>query len=339
MPHLSELAVRIPIGLLPVLSFLAALLYLDSYKLTALRTVLCLIVIGGLIAGASYLANRLALDALAVPFVAYSRYVAPILEELLKGLAIVYLIRANRIGFLVDAAIAGFAIGAGFALIENLYYLQHRPEAQIGVWIVRGFGTAIMHGGATALFALMAQAFTERGLDLRLKSFLPGLAVAIMLHSLFNHFFFSPILSTLGVLLVLPPLMVLVFRKSAEAVASWLQVGFDADTELLELIDSGRLAQSRVGEYLDDIKHRFRGPVIADLLCYLRLHTELALRAKGMLMMREIGFQPGDDAEVREKFRELRFLEGSIGTTGRLALQPFLHVSRKDLWQLKLLQR
>lgn len=338
MPQLPELIVRIPIGLLPVLSFLAALLYLDSYKLTSLRTVLWLIVAGGLIAGLSYLVNLLALDALAVPFTTYSRYSAPVLEETLKGLAVVYLIRANRIGFLIDAAIAGFAIGAGFALIENLYYLQHRPDAQLGVWIVRGFGTAVMHGGATAIFALMAQALSERGLVIRLKSFLPGLAVAVILHSLFNHFFFSPILSTLGVLLVLPPLMYLVFRKSAEAIADWLQVGFDADMELLQLIDSGALAQSRVGKYLDDIKHRFHGPVIADLLCYLRLHTELALRAKGMLMMREIGFQLGDDAEIREKFRELRFLEGSIGKTGRLALQPFLHITRKDLWQLKLLQ-
>lgn len=338
MSHLPELLARIPIGLLPVLSFLAALLYLDSYKLTALRTVLWLIAVGGLIAGLSYFANLLILDALAMPFTSYSRYVAPVLEESLKGLAVFFLIRTNRIGFLVDAAIAGFAIGAGFALIENLYYLQHRPDFQLAVWIVRGFGTAIMHGGASAIFAVMAQALTERGLLIRLRSFLPGLAVAALLHSLFNHFFFSPVLSTVIVLLVLPPLMYLVFKRSAEAVAAWLKTGFDADVNLLELIDSGNLGQSRVGQYLNDIKHRFHGPVIADLLCYLRLHTELALRAKGMLMMREFDFQVENDSEIRDKFRELRFLEGSIGKTGRMALQPFVHISRKDLWQLNLLQ-
>ena len=40
----------------------------------------------------------------------------------LKGLIVVALIRTHRIGFLVDAAILGFAVGTGFALVENLQY-------------------------------------------------------------------------------------------------------------------------------------------------------------------------------------------------------------------------
>ena len=64
----------------------------------------------------------------------------------------------HRIGFLVDAAIFGFAVGTGFALAENLYYLHLAAEAGMGTWIVRGFGTALMHGGATALFAVMGLA-------------------------------------------------------------------------------------------------------------------------------------------------------------------------------------
>ena len=64
----------------------------------------------------------------------------------------------HRIGFLVDAAIYGFAVGAGFALAENLYYLHLAAEAGMGTWIVRGFGTALMHGGTTALFAVMGLA-------------------------------------------------------------------------------------------------------------------------------------------------------------------------------------
>ena len=40
----------------------------------------------------------------------------------------------------------------------------------------------------------------------------------------------------------------------------------------------------------------------------------------------------------REKFAELRYLESSIGRTGRLALQPLLRMSHKDLWQLYMLR-
>jgi hypothetical protein len=77
--------------------------------------------------------------------------------------------------------------------------------------------------------------------------------------------------------------------------------------------------------------------VVADMLCYLRLHTELALRAKGVLLARENGLDVPLDAATREKFAELGYLEKSVGRTGLLALHPVLRTSRRDLWQLYLL--
>jgi protease PrsW len=237
----------------------------------------------------------------------------------------------------VDAAILGFAVGTGFAAIENLYYLHLAPLSGMGTWVARGFGTALMHGGATAIFAVTGLAMVERDGRMRVRAFLPGLAIAVVLHSAYNHFFLSPLLSTLGIVLVLPPLLHAVFGASEKAVGNWLGKGFDADTEMLGLINSGRLSDSRVGRYLHTLKDRFKGPVVADLLCYLRLHTELALRAKGILMMRENGFDiPVDDA-TQSKFAEMRYLETSIGRTGLLALKPMLHMSHKDLWQLYML--
>ena len=106
----------------------------------------------------------------------------------------------------------------------------------------------------------------------------------VALHSGFNHLSQSPKASALAMLVVLPPLLWAVFQRSEAAVGDWLGKGFDADTEMLELINSGRLAESPVGQYLHTLKRRFKGPVVADLLCYLRLGTELALRAKGILM-------------------------------------------------------
>jgi RsiW-degrading membrane proteinase PrsW (M82 family) len=328
---------RALVGLLPVLSFLAALLYLDSYKLLKLRAVVAVVATGAFMAGASYLLNGGLLDALAVDFTPFTRYVAPVTEELLKALVIVALVRLHRIGFLVDAAIFGFAVGTGFALVENLYYLHANPGAGMGSWIVRGFGTAIMHGGTTALFAVMTLARLEESQSASLAAYLPGFALAVALHSVFNHFFLSPIISTLGILVVLPPLMHAVFGRSEKAVGQWLGQGFDADTEMLELINSGRLSDSPVGQYLHTMKDKFHGPVVADLLCYLRLYTELALRAKGILMMRESGFDAPVDEATRAKFAEMRYLEGSIGKTGLLAIHPMLHMSHKDLWQLYML--
>src|ERR1700694_3870018 len=103
------------VGLLPVLTFLASLVYLDSYKLVKLRAVITIVASGALVAGAGYVINGYALDLVRIDLTHFSRYVAPVTEELLKGLVIVALIRTHRIGFLVDAAIFGFALGTGFA--------------------------------------------------------------------------------------------------------------------------------------------------------------------------------------------------------------------------------
>ena len=326
------------VGLMPVLGFLAALLYLDGYKLLRLRVVIAIVASGIGVAYACYLANAFLGALLDLDFTRYSRYVAPVVEELGKALVIVVLIRMHRIGFLIDAAIAGFAVGSGFAIIENVYYQQVVPDAGIGTWIVRGFGTAVMHGGTTAIFAMTSLALVERARASGVAAFVPGFVLAVALHSAFNHLNGWPRLSTLAVMIVLPPLLMLIFQRSERAVSAWLGHGFDADTRMLESITSGQFADSPAGRYLASIRHRFKGAVVADLLCYLRLHTELALRAKGILMMRESGFEAAIDDVTRAKFAEMRYLERSVGRTGLLALGPLLHGSNRDVWQLKMLE-
>ena len=329
------------VGLLPVATFLATLLYLDSYKLVRMRTVLAVVASGAVVAVACYFTNAAAVTLLRIDFTNYSRYVAPIIEELLKAAVIVWLIQANRIGFLVDAAIFGFAVGTGFALVENVYFLETVKDAGIGTWIVRGFGTAIMHGGATATFAVMGTAMLEStpGEELTLRALLPGLGIAIVLHSAYNHLLTSPRVATVTALFSVPIVLYVVFQRSEKAVGEWLGKGFDADAEMLELINSGHLSDSPVGRYLHAMKNKFRGPVVADLLCYLRLYTELALRAKGILMMRENGFEVPVDEPTRDKFTELSYLESSIGKTGLIAIRPMCHMRRKDLWQLYMLEQ
>jgi RsiW-degrading membrane proteinase PrsW (M82 family) len=334
----TEIFIRAPLGLLPVLIFLVVLLYLDSYKLVGLKGVLWVIVAGALMTVAAYFINGYILDFLHVDRGTLVRYVAPFSEEALKGLIIVAMFRMNRIGFLVDSAIMGFAIGAGFAFVENLHYLQTHGSAHVAVWIVRGFGTAIMHGGVTAIFAIMSQALTERHMKINPLLYIPGFLVAATLHSIFNHFVLPPMQMTLVVLAILPPLLYLVFKRSSMRLHTWLELDFDADARLLNQINSGEFAESKIGLFLHDLRDKFDGPVVVDMLCYLRLYTELALRAKGVLMMRENGLDAPIGERTREKFTEMEYLEGTIGKTGVLAMRPFLLMTRKDLWQLYVLE-
>ena len=110
---------------------------MDSYKLLGVKSVIIAIGIGAASALVSYFVNTPLIDNSGFSWLTYSRYVAPVVEEFFKGIVLVYLIRANRIGFNVDAAIYGFALGAGFAIVENLYYIiVLDQDTSVGVFII-----------------------------------------------------------------------------------------------------------------------------------------------------------------------------------------------------------
>ncbi len=334
------LLVRAPIALVPVLLFLAALMHGDSYKLLRLRTVLAMVAAGALAAGAGYVANIYAYARFAGDLQDYARTVSPWIEESLKAVVLVYLIRTRRVGLPVDAGIAGFAIGTGFALVENLYYLGSRPETALAVQVIRGFGTAIMHGGTATVLAMVSVTLYERRPNGGVQLLLPGFLAAVALHTGFNYLLGQPKVATLATLLVLPLVIYLVFQHSERTLRVWLDEDLDSKVQLLELINSGTFLDSHKGRYLQSLRDRFRGEDLADMLCLLRLHGELALRAKGVLLLRETGMdEPPLDEETRDKLAELAQLERAIGRTGMLALRPLMMATGKDIWQLKLLRQ
>ncbi|MFQ5527118.1 MAG: PrsW family glutamic-type intramembrane protease [Thermoanaerobaculia bacterium] len=325
-------------GLLPVLAFLGSLVLLDSYKLIRFRTVALTLSAGGATALACLFANRWLLELSGLEFTTYSRYLAPVLEELLKGSVIAVAVWRRRIGFLVDSAIWGFATGAGFAAVENIQYFRFLSEPDVAVWLVRGFGTAIMHGSVTSILAIVFLYLSERFDSVLPHLFLPGWVLASTLHSFFNHFYLSPSLSTAGLVVGMPLIFAVVFEIGEKATHRWLGTGFDTDQELLAAMHQGRVASTQVGEYLVDLKSRFSPEDLTDMLCLIRLHAELSIQAKGLLMMRKAGFDPPRDPATDARLAELSHLENSIGRTGRLALRPIFSMSHRELWQLYMLR-
>ena len=331
-------AVCLGLGVLPVLVFLVSLVLLDSYKLVKLRLVLGVVAAGAAVGALCLYLNPWLLATLDLDTATYTRFLGPGVEELLKGSVVALALWRRRIGFLVDAAVWGFAVGAGFAAFENSHYFVVLARPEPVLWILRGFGTAIMHGGATALAAVLAKQLADRFDSVAPPVVLPGLVLAALVHAAFNHFYLSPALSTLLLLVVLPLLFTLVFRASENATRHWLGSGFDSDQELLEIITSGQVSDTPMGEYLHDLKSRFPGPTVVDMLCWIRVHLELSIRAKGVLLMRKAGFAVAPDPEVGERLEELRHLEKTIGPTGMIALHPIYRMGHHDLWQMSHLE-
>ena len=150
------------LALVPVLVLLALFVWLDAFKLMSLGEVLLLLVLGGMAALAAYPISGRMIDTLPIGFNFYSRFIAPWIEEALKAIVVVALFRMNRVGYKLDAVVSGFAIGAGFSVVENILYLTFFPDYGVGTWLVRGLGTAVMHGTTLALLAAIAHEFAER---------------------------------------------------------------------------------------------------------------------------------------------------------------------------------
>jgi RsiW-degrading membrane proteinase PrsW (M82 family) len=333
------LVVALAVGLLPVLLFLAGLRFMDSYKLVHLRSILGSLLAGGAAALAALVINGAALEILRVDPVLMKRAIGPAVEEILKAAWVVWLVRRERVGFMVDAAIHGFAVGTGFALLENLEYARVLGGAPVGLWLVRGLGTAVMHGSTTAVVAMFGKGLSERHGSHVLRWFVPGVLVAIVVHAFFNSLLLPPLVSTALLLVAMPLLVLVVFDRSERATRRWLGAGLDADAEMLEIILGDEIHTSRVGRYLQALRRSFPDTVVGDMLCLLRIHLELSMRAKGLLMARAAGFEIPVDADVAAQLAELAYLERSIGTTGTLAMEPLRRTSRRDLWQLYLLRR
>jgi len=326
------------VAFLPVVAFLVGLLYLDTFKLVPKRRIITALVAGALAAFASYVINSAAMPISRLAIVSFSILIAPLVEEPLKAVYVVFAQSTRRTGFLIDGAILGFASGAGFSIVENLYYLNQISDAPMLVWIIRGFGTAVMHGATTGILAVMLRYLYELHGYASWRLWVPVIFLPALCHATFNRFMSNPIIATIVVLILMPILMRQVYIYGELKLRSWLGHGFDLDTELLDLINSGQVAESPLGKYLSSLKESFPAYRVADMLVLLKLQTELSIRAKGMLILREHGFEPEIDPELKGKLEEVRWLEKTIGRAGLLAMRPVCRWTGKNQSQRFMLE-
>lgn len=330
------------VALVPVLLMVLLFSWLDVFKIMAPREMVGPLIMGGFMALVAWPISGQMLDNLPMGYSFYSRVVAPWIEEGLKTIPIVLLIMANRIGYKTDAIIFGFAIGAGFSVIENGFYLVRYPELTTPVWVVRGLGTAIMHGTTTAVLAAIAHELGERGLrrtdDRRGFNpgwFLPGYLVATLIHIVFNQFPDRPGLVMLATMVVAPLILLGILRFGESEAHQWLVEESEGHRRWLEEWENGGFPKDACGQRIADLAERATR-VEADLIRrYCMLKTRLVLTAEEELLDRDRKLEEGERERLHEDFGQLARLQHEIGRTGFAALRPLLPFSRNDEWELE----
>ena len=333
------------IALVPVLLLLTIFVWFDAFKLMTLREILLLLLLGGFAAVASYPVSGRLLDAFPLGFSNYSRFVAPWIEETIKGVVIVALFRMNRIGFKLDAVISGFAVGAGFSVIENIIYLVRLSEYGAGTWLVRGLGTAVMHGDTLAILAATAHEFAERETreaagDFRfnLLWFVPGYLAAVAIHTAFNQFPDRPLLAMLGASLFAPIAILGIFQFGTSEAQQWLEAEYKAHKAQLEALKAGGWPEGPAASRVVALAGRLGPTAESHVRRYWEVLAGLVIEAEETLLEEAGGDVKFDKEKIRGAFGELHALQTALGRTTFAELRRLLPFSRNDYWELSELE-
>lgn len=334
------------VALVPVLILLAVFNWLDAFALMRFREIALLLVLGGVAALACYPISGRMIDALPLGFNFYSRFIAPWIEEAIKGLVVVGLFRANRIGYKLDAVISGFAIGAGFSVVENIIYLIRMPDYGLGTWLVRGIGTAVMHGTTLAIFAASAHEFAEREsresagqFDFHLRWFIPGYLAAVALHTLFNQFPDRPLVAMIGAMLVAPIALVAILNFGTSEAQAWLTAEYAAHKTALEALDAGKWPEGRASAPIAALAQRLGPGPAGKIRDYWRTLSWLVVEAEEAMIEESAGDVAFDRSKTAAAFADLARLRGELGKSGFAALKPLLPFSRNDYWEVSELRQ
>jgi hypothetical protein len=290
---------------------------------------------------AAYPVSGKMLDTLPIGFSLYSRFIAPWIEEAIKAAIMIALFWMNRIGYKLDAVISGFAIGAGFSVVENALYLTLFPTYGTGTWLVRGFGTAIMHGTTLACLAAIAHEFAERETrgavgDYRFSLiwFVPGYALAVALHMAFNQFPERPLVALLATVIVAPILLVGILSFGTAEAQRWLVAEKAEHLAQLEVLRGGRWPDTPAGAKIGALAGRLDPEGAKRIRRYWELQAWLVAEAEETMIEEGAGDAEFDAAEVRSAFAELDGLKRALGRSTFSALQSLLPFSRNDQWEV-----
>jgi protease PrsW len=334
------------LALVPVLVMLAVFVWLDAFKLMSLGEILVLLVVGGIAAGVAYPISGRFIGTLPIGFNNYSRYVAPWIEEALKAILMIGLFRMNRIGYKIDAVISGFAIGAGFSVVENVIYLTIFPFYGAGTWLVRGLGTAVMHGTTLAILAAIAHQFAERetreasgDFDFHLWWFAPGYLIAVAIHTAFNQFPDRPLLAMLGAAVFAPIALIVIFHFGTAEAERWLVAERAEHKAQMETLRAGQWPDSPAGRKIAGLAQRIGPEGTRRIRRYWELHAWLVAEAEEAMLEEEAGDADINAADIRAALAELAGLKRALGRSTFTALNALLPFSRNDYWEVSELRQ
>ena len=257
---------------------------------------------------------------------------APLLEELLKGLVLIYLVQRSHFTYSVDGAVYGFATGIGFAVFENFEALNSQTIAAV---LQRIFSANLVHASSSAIIGIALGIFLLSKVRTRWLFLIAGLFLAIGQHMLYNSIshggsslFAAFVTGILGTAFI-----AFVMQHSKDQARNWVK-------EKLGMHD--RITRGEIA-----VIDRLPGPDDVLLPVFERFGAETASRVEKLLYLQaRIGikrksldsFQTNDrmrksvEAELREMREDMEKVRKSIGAYPMLFVRGLFTEEMLSVW-------
>ena len=321
---------------IPLLS-LYLIYKLDLYKTGEFRMVLTCFISGAVAFWMASLINSTTYSRGWVDRMDIIRYSAPIVEEILKGLLLWFLVRRPKFTYFVEGAIYGFAAGVGFAIFENYQYILGAGGAGFGVAISRVISTNLMHATTTSLLGIaLGYARFERLPRLVLVS-LAGMLAAILVHMGFNNLVTRV---TSGLLLVYAAacglagasLIAFIIQRGLKEEKAWIEEKLG----MADRVTRGEAAVvqriEKMDEILEPLAERFGEKKAAQIERFLITQARLGILRKSLDKLSDERMKRSVDEQMNKLRLEMDVARRDVGSYAMLYLRHTFPEDSSPLW-------
>jgi hypothetical protein len=282
--------------------------------------------------------NTATLDYNLVTHETFQRLSAPVIEEILKALILIYLVRRPKFTYFVDGAIYGFAIGIGFAIVENYSYVFGNPGAALGVATSRVLSTNLIHATASAMMGItFGLARFERSFA-RAITLLAGLLLAMIVHVAFNNLVTRV---SSGLLVVYAAsagfggavVIAAAIKRGLAEEKAWIEETLGAP----DRVTAGEVAMvSRLADLqktLAPLAERFGSEKATQIEHFLLLQARLGIFRKTLEKLADEKMVQAVEAEMAKLRSEMDEVRRSVGVYCMLYLRHIFPEEASPLWE------
>jgi RsiW-degrading membrane proteinase PrsW (M82 family) len=310
---------------------------LDLYKTGEPRAIWMCLMAGVVAFWTASLINRTTISQGWLARMDVVRYSAPMIEEILKGLLLWYLVSRPKFTYFVEGAVYGFAAGMGFAIFENFQYIASAGGAGFAVAASRVISTNLIHATTCGILGIALGAARFKRSFGKIQISIAGLLVAILLHVGFNNLVTRV---NSGLLLVYAAscglagagLIALLIQRGLKEEKIWIEEKLG----MLDRVTSGEAAivqrLEKVHELLKPLAERFGNKKAAQIEHFLIIQARMGILRKSLDKLSDERMKRSVEDQINRLRAEMDEARRQVGSYAMLYLRHTIPENASPLW-------